>query len=963
MKSLLLIIVAVVVILATTRARQINPIKHHKRRHLKELTRKDHQEMLVPIFNEDINGYWHHVRVDDERDNYFEFQFEATLHPNTHVLTLNDEGHRENITDIVCGDDHMKVYPVDVDYYHEHIRSQLDLKKEVFIPDSCDKQSTKIRRVHSVQKADGGLLLTSSTADHLDMFDDYFIEFKSNAPVHFHHDTDDHGVTNRRRLSDECDATLVEHPELDFAFELAETAANFVHKIKQAIKIFKVMRTLLESFIGVLESIFQGEQDHTWNDEPLGDPMECHREMPSLDMGDGQCENCYFDFNFGVHLMMKKGTKPLEWKFLLKSGVEAGISVSSMYIGLGVEAHTKPLRPTKPFKIVEGIHVLGLDLDVRLMPSVSFAASLETEATIDFTFLSTDGNLELGLQNPKRKGLFQPPRVIKKVPHKITSSDLTIETESIDEMVSASLKLSTRIVFALTFVKMFEIDFIVEPHVDITIYDRDPSDPKDCVLYWSSKAYAAWYIQPRMVWPILVIIPDNLQHHDVEKPKNQDIDQNIYYCLTKKDHTYHTKDSSRSRRRSLLPSNVPELASFNYLTDFKAISIDSGSRYGIRSSWGVPHTTWWANVTSVPELCADNYGSKCAGFPVPPEGNLALEYVSEHNLLGIYHTSFDVPVDPNAPWFDVWYTNRTHVEFSCITALNFTQTSRYLSDANLYEYTVDIIDWWCNQIGTNHSLNISNEEWQCMISLPETMDVVALDVSFDSIVLFDGGTWCRVFPLTLRDGYSIDSHHFNFSFVSPLWYGSFHCDAGGAMQIAFRFHEINEDGTVGCVLEFDGTKTNYFEGKVDFDAMTMVLNDTYDYVNDQSSDGVVQFIGVLTVLDDGTILYSGSVKWSGCTGFVIVGHTSIVNHNISTASNATNTTDIGIYNMSTTDVEDDDSDDLVDDFHVFAKEYALHSLITSIFLLILVFVLSICLLCRGRKKHQKDMDGETAHAL
>eukprot|EP01083_Nonionella_stella_P163255 536690_1 len=73
------------------------------------------------------------------------------------------------------------------------------------------------------------------------------------------------------------------------------------------------------------------------------------------------------------------------------------------------------------------------------------------------------------------------------------------------------------------------------------------------------------------------------------------------------------------------------------------------------------------------------------------------------------------------------------------------------------------------------------------------------------------------------------SNHQNHGFPHPpeatlslkfLWFGTFHC-GGDVMEMALHFHVIQEDGTVGCILEVDDNKTNYLEGMVDFDAMTM----------------------------------------------------------------------------------------------------------------------------------------------
>eukprot|EP01083_Nonionella_stella_P314200 1130962_1 len=308
MKSLLFTVAFLWVISA---ARRTNPTQYHKRRRLSQLTRKDHQELLVPILDHETNSYSHHIHVEDARNKHLEFHFEATLPANTHIFTLNDAGHRSNITDIVCADHHMKVYPIDVDYYHQHIQSHLDAKKDVFIPGVCDKQSTKVRRVHSIHRDDDGLLLASSTVDHLAMYDEYFFEFKSDSPVHFHHDTDDHDVI-RRRLEG-CDPLEFMHhvdDDGDWAIALLETVGKIIPTIRKMLDIFGIIRNVFE-FLKLLGKHKDAEGTTIDEKYPLACTNQGGGDLNNVDLtglSGGDCTHCYFGYDFGVHIMMRVGT-------------------------------------------------------------------------------------------------------------------------------------------------------------------------------------------------------------------------------------------------------------------------------------------------------------------------------------------------------------------------------------------------------------------------------------------------------------------------------------------------------------------------------------------------------------------------------------------------------------------------------------------------------------------------------
>eukprot|EP01084_Bolivina_argentea_P146281 256197_1 len=198
---------------------------------------------------------------------------------------------------------------------------------------------------------------------------------------------------------------------------------------------------------------------------------------------------------------------------------------------------------------------------------------------------------------------------------------------------------------------------------------------------------------------------------------------------------------------------------------------------GNYSYWGESETEWWSNMTTIPGLC-DGAQTRCSSYNNTPDATLLIQFVDDDTLIGQYMTTFEVEVNNQTTWYNNSYQNNDNVSdsvtFSCISTLTFNQTNKYAHQKEIYHYDVNITDWYCDMFGLDDSLyNLS--QWECMVSLPQTMNAIVLDPTFQTAMLFDD-SWCNVFPLTKRDGYTFNPSVDDFSQISVVWFGSLHCD-------------------------------------------------------------------------------------------------------------------------------------------------------------------------------------------
>eukprot|EP00483_Globobulimina_turgida_P002836 UN02841 len=167
-----------------------------------------------------------------------------------------------------------------------------------------------------------------------------------------------------------------------------------------------------------------------------------------------------------------------------------------------------------------------------------------------------------------------------------------------------------------------------------------------------------------------------------------------------------------------------------------------------------------------------------------------------------------------------------------------------------------------------------------MISLPSQLYAIALESSFGNIMLFDAESWCHVFPITTKPGYSLNYTKIEnidweiFEYPSHLWYGLWNCGPpNSTTHVQMYFTSYNHTtSSVSTACDFGNGDIYYVEGYANLTDMTMRLQ----IVNVYDANGTYSFNGILTVLYDGTMIYTGSVEYDdvavGCTGFIFQGY-------------------------------------------------------------------------------------------
>merc|ERR1712013_194043 len=86
---------------------------------------------------------------------------------------------------------------------------------------------------------------------------------------------------------------------------------------------------------------------------------------------------------------------------------------------------------------------------------------------------------------------------------------------------------------------------------------------------------------------------------------------------------------------------------------------------------------------------------------------------------------------------------------------------------------------------------------------------------------------------------------------------------GNRVSISMYVDEFNWQNGSGAVWLTGGDSAPmYLTGQGNYTDFSMTL---------QSADGELTFVGVITLMQDGAVLYAGSVDNANCTGFVFQG--------------------------------------------------------------------------------------------
>lgn len=89
---------------------------------------------------------------------------------------------------------------------------------------------------------------------------------------------------------------------------------------------------------------------------------------------------------------------------------------------------------------------------------------------------------------------------------------------------------------------------------------------------------------------------------------------------------------------------------------------------------------------------------------------------------------------------------------SCLSRFSFNKTNAFVSFDAASVYDVHLLEWYCDfDIA---SIGIAESAWLDVIGLPDTMNAIELDSSYDAIMLFDDA-WCHLFMLAKQPKYDI----------------------------------------------------------------------------------------------------------------------------------------------------------------------------------------------------------------
>ena len=192
--------------------------------------------------------------------------------------------------------------------------------------------------------------------------------------------------------------------------------------------------------------------------------------------------------------------------------------------------------------------------------------------------------------------------------------------------------------------------------------------------------------------------------------------------------------------------------------------------------------------------------------------------------------------------------------------------------ANIDNYDVSLLEWYCDlnlsMVGIEEGSALETA-WIDMISLPDTMNALVLDASFDSIMLFDEA-WCQTFVLTKQRKYHVDLKELlsfawttvSYSYPSQQWFGSYHCMHSTEISMSLYFESFFWRNGTGSAWLLGGDEEVFLRGEVDYTDFSARL---------WNEDESLEFVGLVTLMQDGTVLYSGSVNANNCTGFVFKG--------------------------------------------------------------------------------------------
>eukprot|EP01084_Bolivina_argentea_P237988 399856_1 len=871
---------------------------------------REYEKIFTPNYVNDAENYHQHdIHVVDKFGKFMKLNYAAKHPQNIDILKMDEPNHSSNIDSLLCHDDEhnsIELYfksSSTAKQYLIMIQNTLSTPDKSYfitaahhwgcINKTSGRYESVLRQITVIDydKLDKTkLILHTERASLIDVFETLNLEVRTNIGMHPHR--------IHKKVIEPESRRLWGLPSWEdvkaVGSALSDGISNKVQEVIDTVQEIKETATKVYQYAMGDPVEFIDTTTYTWS----WNYYSRHDDISLSQYSAAMCRNCfaYLDLEY--------------------------------YYKLEIDDYT--IR--KLIMQMEGDMVINMDVQVNNTVNNAITIRIDEVAVPDFGYnvagftfgLFTSGEIEIGLQVDVEPFTFEYRATgrIKKgmiydydagTQNYINENDLMYwKNGPKTKFQTTNIVLYAQPTIYLKLDHVGAVFFGLQPRLNLN-YDRVPDSTDSCALYCTpslslntfigididtlgfqwDKQYKLDMLQPTITdWggcveqAKVVQIQTHSPYLDYT-PDSWDGYYGYYYYNSSYSYYDYDYDGNRRRMTSSGSTNNINVA----LIDLSLISIDAYRSDGQNSGWGKSNTQWWANMSTISEICND-WTLSCGGYKglpilIPTNATLMISVINNKTLLGLYHTFIEVT--PTSGW-DLdnvdHYTN-----ISCISRELFTlQTNTEHDDIPTYD--IQLLEWYCDtnlsHLGIDESDPLHYSAWQCMITLPSTLNAIQLDSSFGNIMLFDG-SWCSVFSLTKKPQYTLNYTQLetvNWNRIQwpvDLWYGLWHCGSNYSDTIELYFTKWNitdHFGTVNAVLRFpaddndDGNWTYnldyYLNGTIDLKQMTMNLN-----LNIPGINWTYAFIGLINLFEDGTMTYAGSIDQSGCTGFLLHGYWNV----------------------------------------------------------------------------------------
>eukprot|EP01084_Bolivina_argentea_P184348 317948_1 len=851
----------------------INDSKFIRIENLNALSSEEHSNIFTPNYlHENGKHISHDIHVVDKFGQFMKLSYKAEHHPNTTILKLDEVMHKKNVISLFCANNQnksirikFKSKPIAIDYFNT-INSVLQTPQNQYYITARSEWGCKnydknrnesiFRKVVSTYINESTLILNTTPGNHLDVFKELLVDLVTNIRgknqhAHNEYQKELHNDDRRRlySLSEAwSDVTETVTGVVDKVYEVVDDVAS------AASTAYKVATGQEVNFKKNAEHSFDWNYDYRKQSRQTGWYLS---EKPYTAI----CTDCYVFMDLTYEYGLSISNYDIQWMYLRAAGsIDLNIRVES---SKGINSGFYWLIPKMAVPEF-GFVMAGIEFGLFLYGQVDIGFSADIDS---FAYTANvHGDITKGVHYNAHDG--------NQVYY--NKQNFYYDQEGPEaEFDSANVVLYIQPTAYLELAHVGDIYFGFQPRLNLAL-NKIYSDP-NCAIHYVPSIDLLHFVGADLSifnW-----------HLKMSFDTIQSTLSSFSGCITQEQITRMQVGSSQYsyRRRSLLDAQTSSLDAHPLVSN---ISIDyftaTLNDFEIDHIWGNKSSRWYGNMSTVHDVCND-YTQTCGGydnFPIllPNASSLIVSVKDHKTLIAVYHT-------------DVWVTQDNGWDLANITI--YTKTScvarhelKLMNITNdIPTYNISLLEWYCDinltKIGIDQQQSpIYYAGWLCMITLPDQMSAISIDSSFGNIMLFDAVRWCNVFQMTTKPGYTVDPYLIDninwskFVYPSSLWYGIWSCEGSSSARFNFIYYDYNYSD-VAAILYLDWA-TLLFYGEVDLYSMTMSLQTLHYYEANVSwaynSPNASWFHGIINILSDGTMVYSGSAEMSGCTGFVFQGY-------------------------------------------------------------------------------------------